>query len=279
MIFYPNAKINLGLQVTGKRADGFHNIDSVFYPVMWRDILEIIPMADPKTIKSTFSYSGISVPGNADDNLCVKAYHLLKQEYNLPEIQLHLHKIIPMGAGLGGGSADGAFALKSLNEIFQLNISEDKLISFAGMLGSDCMFFIKNKPAYITGRGDVMEEIDIDLSAYKIIIVHPGLHISTADAYSKMEFLSQNRTTKEIVLNEPVENWKNILRNDFEKIAFEKFPVIREIKEKLYKHGAIYASMSGSGSAVYGIFTKSNDESFINIFEKHNHKIIHPSLY
>lgn len=258
MIIYPNAKINLGLHITGKREDGYHNIDSVFYPVEWKDILEIIPSEE----KSVFSFSGIPVPGNADENLCVKAYHLLNQEYQLPEIKLHLHKIIPMGAGLGGGSSDGAHALKMLNEVFKLNISNEKLILLAGKLGSDCMFFIRNKPAYVTGRGEALEEIDLDLSKYKIVIVHSGLHISTTDAYSKMEFSSQKRTTRDIVMNESIENWKNILVNDFEKIAFEKYPEIKTIKEKMYETGAIYSSMTGSGSAVYGIFD-SLDESII----------------
>ncbi|MFZ5554824.1 MAG: 4-(cytidine 5'-diphospho)-2-C-methyl-D-erythritol kinase [Bacteroidota bacterium] len=269
MIVYPNAKINLGLQVTDRREDGFHSIDSVFCPVKWKDILEIIPSAT----KSEYSFSGLAVPGNAEDNLCVKAYHLLKSEYHLPEIKMHLHKIIPMGAGLGGGSADGAFALKLLNDLFQLHVPAEKLTALAGKLGSDCMFFIRNQPAYVTGRGEVMEKINIDLSKYKILLVHPGFHISTAEAYAAIQISKKQKTTKEIVLHLPVSEWKNELHNDFETVAFAKHPEIKKIKEKMYDSGALYSSMTGSGSAVYGIFEKMEEDAILSIAGNNQFKI------
>ena len=185
MIVFPNCKINLGLHILGKREDGFHNLETVFYPLLFRDALELIP-ATNNTTEIEFTGSGLAVDGNVSDNLCVKAYYLLKKNFpQLPLVKIHLHKAIPMGAGLGGGSADAAFMLKLLNEKFNLNISTPQLLNYALELGSDCPFFIINKPCIATGRGEILEEIEVDLSAYKIVLINPGIHINTGWAFSQ----------------------------------------------------------------------------------------------
>lgn len=257
MIVFPNCKINLGLHVVQKRDDGFHNIETVFYPIPLIDALECI--RDDKGNDIEFSLSGITLEGNANDNLCVKAYHLLKQNYPLlPAVKMHLHKVIPPGAGLGGGSADGAFALSLLNKKFNLDISEDKLIELAAQLGSDCPFFIRNKSSYATGRGEILEDVSVDLSSYKIIIVNPGIHISTGWAFSQLTPAALKKDLRKIIA-QPITTWKNELINDFEAAVFSQYPEIKLIKESLYNHGALYAAMSGSGSTVFGIFEKTND--------------------
>lgn len=252
MIVYPNAKINLGLNVLRKRNDGYHDIDSVFYPVQWKDILEIIPAEEQSQV--TASYSGLPIPGDQNDNLCLKAYQLLAKDYALPGIKMHLHKIIPMGAGLGGGSADGAYMLRILNTFFSLEIGDDKLENYAAQLGSDCPFFIKNQAAHVTGRGEKMVPIALDLSNYFILLINPGLHIGTREAYAGISPSELFPSPLEIV-NRPIETWKSNLKNDFETSAFALFPEIRNIKESLYGQGALYASMTGSGSTVFGIFS------------------------
>jgi len=206
--------------------------------------------------KFEFSTSGSTIEGETEKNLCIKAYDLLKKDLpHLPAVQIHLHKAIPIGAGLGGGSADGAFTLKLLNKKFQLKLSEKQLINYSLKLGSDCPFFILNKPCIATGRGELMEQIELDLSDFKILIVHPGIHISTAWAFANITPLKPPKSIKQII-QQPISTWKTELINDFEKPVFESHPEIKNIKEKLYDAGAIYASMSGSGSAVYGIFKK-----------------------
>ena len=262
MIVFPNCKINLGLHITRKREDGFHNLETTFYPLGIKDALEIIrqPIADAPT---TFSSNGITIEGKAEDNLCIKAYQLLKKDFpQLPNIQLHLHKVIPMGAGLGGGSSDAAFALQLLNNKFQLGITAEKMIDYALQLGSDCPFFIINQPCYATGRGELLEKIALDLSAYHFVIVNPGIHVNTGWAFSKLSGRLQrpeSSSTKSIkeIIQQPNETWKNELINDFEKPVFEKYPEIKSVKDKLYEAGAIYASMSGSGSTVYGLFSSN----------------------
>lgn len=255
MISFPNAKINLGLNIISKRDDGFHNLESLFQPIRWSDILEIIP--SPTT---GFSSSGIAIPGNTSENLCIKAYDLLKTKYSLPAIQIHLNKIIPIGAGLGGGSADAAFMLKSLNVQFELNLSDKELLSFARKLGSDCAFFIFNKPLIAYEKGDVFEEIDPILKGKYIIVIHPGIHVSTAEAYAGVTPGKPDRSIKEILAS-PIQCWKEHLKNDFEYSIFKKYPEIEFIKTKLYEENALYASMSGSGSAVYGIFDEETEIS------------------
>src|SRR5688572_14534594 len=178
MIAFPNAKLNIGLNVTERRPDSFHNLESVFYPVQWCDALEILPAKETK-----FTSSGIEIPGTIESNLCLKAYQLLKTDFELPPVKIHLHKNIPIGAGLGGGSSDAAFTLKLLNQLFELNIAEDKLEDYARKLGSDCAFFIRNKPVFAHEKGDVFEPIKLDLTGYNCVVVYPNLHITTAEAY------------------------------------------------------------------------------------------------
>jgi 4-diphosphocytidyl-2-C-methyl-D-erythritol kinase len=253
MVCFPNAKINLGLHIVGKRPDGFHNLHTVFYPIQIKDILEVIPVQNEQQ-QIQFSQSGIPVDGNEANNLCVKAYQLIKKlKPAVPAIQMHLHKNIPMGAGLGGGSADGAFALKQLNQQFDLNIPQSELLEMALQLGSDCPFFIYNQPCLATGRGEILTPISLDLSAYSIFIVNPGIHVNTGWAFSQITYKSPAISLSEAI-NLPIAEWKKNIENDFETAVFKTYPAIEQIKNKLYEAGAIYASMSGSGSTVFGIF-------------------------
>jgi 4-diphosphocytidyl-2-C-methyl-D-erythritol kinase len=255
MITFPNCKINLGLNVVRRREDGFHDIETVFYPVPPRDALEILPAADGLF---EFSTSGTEIPGDPGQNLCVKAFRLLQSEYSIPAVKMHLHKVIPTGSGLGGGSADGAFALAMLNELFGLEISTGKLIHFAGSLGSDCAFFIENRPCFATGKGDRLEPVTVDLRGWYFALVIPGVHVSTPEAYRLVTPAQPARPVSEIITL-PVGEWKELLVNDFEKSVSEKFPVIGQVKQQLYAMGAVYASMSGSGSAVFGLFEACPD--------------------
>ncbi|MBS1610219.1 MAG: 4-(cytidine 5'-diphospho)-2-C-methyl-D-erythritol kinase [Bacteroidetes bacterium] len=256
MIAFPNCKINLGLNITSKREDGYHNLETVFAPVSLKDILEVIH-ADNSNNPIQYSSSGIPIDNELSNNLCAKAYHLLKKDFqDIPAIQLHLHKTIPTGAGLGGGSADGAFMLKMLNTKFNLGLSPEQLIQYALQLGSDCPFFIYNKPCFASGRGEIMEPVELNLSGYKILLVNPGIHVNTGQAFSQLTPAIPKISIKEIV-KQPINNWKVLLKNDFEESVFKQHPEIKEIKESLYKSGAVYSSMSGSGSTVYGIFEKS----------------------
>ena len=250
MLTFPNAKINLGLNVIGKRPDGYHNIESVFYPVEWTDALEII-----KADEFSFKSSGLEIPGETANNLIIKAYKILVGAGLVFEnsVNIHLHKVIPMGAGIGGGSADGAFALKMLNEIFELNLSDLQLEDFASQLGSDCPFFIQNRPKFCFGRGTDFEEIDFSLKGYSLVLANPQIHISTAEAYSGVIPYTPEISIKEI-LKMPVSQWKELLVNDFEEKIQLNHPKISEVKQELYSVGALYASMTGSGSTVYGIF-------------------------
>ncbi len=250
MLSFPNAKINLGLQVLRKRPDGFHDIETVFYPVQLHDALEI-HVADGK---SSFRQYGPELPGG--ENIVFKAYHLLREDFELPALDIHLLKGIPAGAGLGGGSSDAAHALAMMNDLFGLRISPAALENYAGKLGSDCPFFIRNRPCIASGRGEVMEDIDLDLSAYRIELQYPGIHVATAEAYALVS-PDDSRVSLREIIHRPVKEWKGKLRNDFEEAVFKKHPEIRELKEKMLEEGALYASMSGSGSAVYGIFPQS----------------------
>ena len=255
MVLFPNCKINIGLQVVNKRADGFHNIETIFYPVDLKDAVEIIEHKENNN-PVDYSQTGSPIPGNTNDNLCVKAFHLLKKDFpQLPNIKMHLHKVIPMGAGLGGGSSNAAFVLKLLNKKFSLNLTTEQLISYALRLGSDCPFFILNKPCYATGRGEMLEEISLDLSAYRILLVNPGIHINTGWAFTNIKPAPAAVNLKELV-NMPIQSWQQHIKNDFEKAVFEAEPAIGEIKSELLANGALYAAMSGSGSTVFGIFNK-----------------------
>ncbi len=267
MLVFPNCKVNLGLNILCKRNDGFHDLESFFYPVYLKDALEIISSKNVNG-QIRFSTSGLVINGNENDNLCIKAYELLKIRFpQISSVQIHLHKTIPMGAGLGGGSADAAFTLKTLNQLFGLHLSTEQLFELALQLGSDCPFFLKNKPCFATSRGEVLEEIELNLSAYKMIIIYPGIHINTGWAFSQIHPAIPEKSIREII-QQPLETWKTTLTNDFEQPVFHRHPELKRIKEKLYSLGAIYASMSGSGSTLFGIFKKdfSIDTS---IFPKH----------
>lgn len=248
MILFPNAKINLGLYVTERRVDGFHNLESCFYPVPWQDVLEIIP-----SNRFQFSSSGITIPGKQEQNLIVKAWHKLNEIQPLDPVQIHLHKNIPMGAGLGGGSSDAAFFLRGLNEMQQLGLSNKELENIALHLGSDCPFFIENKATIATGKGELFEQINLDLNGLYIEVIHPGKPIPTGEAYQSIIPKPVLFNLKEC-LKKGINEWKNCLSNDFEAFAFQKYPEIEDLKIQLYRNGAIYASMSGSGSAVFGLF-------------------------
>ena len=266
MICFPNAKINIGLNIVEKRSDGFHNIESGMYPLtgIVYDALEIIasPRLTPplstgegeRTIK-LFS-SGTTIPGNENENLCVKAYDLIKKNYSVPPIKIYLHKAIPIGAGLGGGSADAAFFIRLLNDTFELGISWGEMHHYARQLGSDCSFFISNKPSFAEGKGDEFESIKLNLSNYFIALIYPNVHINTAKAYSGVRPKKPVRSLENDLQQLPIEKWKDNIHNDFEDSIFPEFLELKKIKEKLYSRGAVYASMSGSGSAVYGIFKK-----------------------
>jgi len=265
MIQFPNCKINLGLSILEKRLDGYHALETVFYPVALQDNLEIL--SHPITTQAVgdelpqvqFSSSGIPVPGDLMNNLCIKAYHLLKKDFPfIGPIQMHLHKNIPMGAGLGGGSSDGTKALEMMNELFNLQLTELQKINYAAQLGSDCPFFVINQACHATGRGEILSPIQCDLSPYQIILIHPGIHISTAWAFSQLIPHTKAQSIASIIQT-PIENWKDHLINDFEKPVFEAHPLLKSIKQSLYDQGALYASMSGSGSSLFGIFTKENN--------------------
>lgn len=259
MITYPNCKINLGLYILEKRPDNYHNLETVFYPIPLSDILEIIENKDPENSPNfPLSTSGLAIQGTVSSNLCVKAYKLLKKDFpKLPWVRVHIHKVIPIGAGLGGGSSNGAFALKMYNEIFNLQVSEEKLLDYAAILGSDCPFFIKNKPCHATGRGEVLNEIQLDLSAYRFVVVNPGIYVNTGDAFRDIKPGHPAEKLLDII-QLPPQQWKGKLINDFEKPLFVKYPAIQQVKEALYEAGAVYASMSGSGSTVYGMFRKED---------------------
>jgi len=253
MIAYPNAKVNLGLNILERRTDGFHNIESVFLPIKWRDILEIVEDRDGATGTVTFTATGITVPSDGKANLCERAYLLLHALHGLPAVHIHLHKLVPIGAGLGGGSADAAFTLRLLNDLFALGEDDTALEHMAAQLGSDCPFFIRNGPQMVSGRGEVMQSIDLNFSGFHMLLIYPSIHIGTAEAYAGVVPKRPSVSISEIIA-QPVEQWKGMLHNDFEASLFSKYPALKELKAMIYAQGAAYASMTGSGSAVYGIF-------------------------
>ncbi len=248
MLYYSNIKINLGLHITEKRADGFHNIESVFYPINWYDALECHPS---KT--TSIENSGLTIDGAPENNLILKAYRLLSQDHHIPPTSFYIQKNIPMGAGLGGGSANAAYTLKALNQLYELNLNPKQLLEYARQLGSDCAFFIHNQPILATEKGDVFSPCSLNLSKYYILLIYPNIAISTPQAYAKVKPRKESKNILNI-LSQPIENWKNELKNHFEDALFKDIPVLKQIKEQLYQNGAIYASMSGSGSTMYGIF-------------------------
>lgn len=261
MILFPNCKINLGLSVLSKRDDGFHDIETVFYPVPFCDILEVLPSSDEKTL---FRQTGLDLHGKPDDNLCMRAYRLMKEQFGIRDVEMMLHKMIPPGSGLGGGSSDAAAVLLALDRIFRLELSGDDLMGFAGRIGSDCAFFLKNKPQVASGRGEILRDAGLRLD-HDIILVIPPVHISTAWAYSAIRPERKKGNVSDVI-KRPVGEWKEYLVNDFEVPVFKKHPELRDIKARLYKLGAEYASMSGSGSSLFGLFGKLPDLRFEDIF-------------
>ena len=254
MIVFPNAKINIGLQVTERRPDGYHNLDTVFYPIPLHDALEVI-VAEGADYDCRLHISGITIDGDPENNLVVRAYRLLAADYALPPVDAYLHKHIPMGAGLGGGSADGSYMLRLLNEMFSLGISTAKLEAYATQLGADCPFFITSTPVYATGIGNEFHPIHLDLSGWYLVVVKPDVFVSTKEAYSMVTPAKPAVTLNEKIIR-PLNEWKETISNDFEKGIFARHPELAGIKDKLYALGAHYAAMSGSGSALFGLFAQ-----------------------
>lgn len=248
MVTFANAKINIGLQVLRRREDGYHDLDTIFYPLDIYDVLEIVEANETRFIPS-----GREIPGSGGNNLCLKAYELLRSVYDLPPVHIYLHKTIPIGAGLGGGSADAAFVLKLTNEKFGLGLDELQLMDFARQLGADCTFFIRNIPVLASGIGDVFQDIKLDLTSYQLVLIAPDIHISTVEAYGMVVPNPVGRQLAAAVTL-PVEKWRDAIVNDFEAGVFAKYPEIADLKEFLYEKGAVFAAMSGSGSSVYGLF-------------------------
>ena len=257
MILFPNSKINIGLHIIRKRSDGYHDLESLFYPIPLKDVIEIFP-----SNHFQLKISGLTIPGDERHNLCVRAYQLLKKVFpEIPSVSIYLHKNIPLGSGLGGGSSDGAFMLTLLNDAFQLNLSAEQLLEYATQLGSDCPFFILNKPSFVRGRGELLEPFPVNLSDYSIALINPGIHINTEWAFSKVKPHQPKKSLKEII-KQPLTSWPSELVNDFEEPVFKEYPALKNIKQELYDSGALYASMTGSGSSLYGIFNKNVIPSF-----------------
>jgi 4-diphosphocytidyl-2-C-methyl-D-erythritol kinase len=253
MILFPNAKINIGLNIIERRSDGYHHIESVFYPVALKDGLEVIENKEEGGPLIIFTSSGIDIPGDINDNLCCRAYSMLCVDYTLPNIKIHLHKHIPIGAGLGGGSADAAFLIKLINEKYALKLSTVQMQNYASKLGSDCPFFINNAPVFAQGIGTDFTSVSVNLQGYYLVLIYPYLHVNTAQAYKGCIPKKPLRSLQQDILL-PIEQWKEHIHNQFEDTVFIHHPKLNSIKEKMYGLGALYAAMSGSGSSVYGIF-------------------------
>jgi len=252
MVTFPICKINIGLNILRKRNDGFHDIETVFYPVQLCDILEVIERPVNSNL-SMFNNTGLVIDSSVEKNLCVKAFRLLQADFKLPEVVIHLHKIIPFGAGLGGGSSDAAYTITSINKLFSLGLNEKEMCNYASQIGSDCAFFISSQPSIASGRGEILENLKISLSGWHIILIKSEIHISTAEAYSGVSpKIPNSRLADNVML--PIERWKDFIFNDFENHLFEKYSQLDEIKNKLYEIGAVYAAMSGSGSTIFGLF-------------------------
>jgi 4-diphosphocytidyl-2-C-methyl-D-erythritol kinase len=262
MICFPNSKINLGLQVKKKRSDGYHDIETVFCPLELSDILEVTPEPGQKG-NFTWSNTGIEIDTEPADNLCIKALKEIAGKHDLPGVAIHLHKVIPPGAGLGGGSSDAAHMLTALNQLFKLGIPRSDLEIMAGRIGSDCPFFLHNRPACAKGRGEILEPVELDLAGKNIMVIHPGISVSTGWAYAGIKPGDHPVSPAGIVRLDPRE-WQGRLINDFEPLVFSKYPVIREIKERMLSVGAFYSSMTGSGSAVFGMFDDEPETGYMS---------------
>ena len=254
MVVFPNAKINIGLNILSKREDGYHNISSCFYPIPFCDVLEIVPSVDFR-----FTSSGIAIDGKPENNLCVKAFQLLQQHHDIGNVNIHLHKVIPMGAGLGGGSSDATFTLKALDKLFDLSLSIAQLQQYASQLGSDCPFFVKNTTVMAEGTGTEFRPCPVDLKGKYMVLIYPDLHISTQEAYSGVKPVQPEIELEDILKEKPLQEWPTQVKNDFEDSVAGNYPVIEELKSTLYDQGALYASMTGSGSAIYGIFEEKTE--------------------
>jgi 4-diphosphocytidyl-2-C-methyl-D-erythritol kinase len=273
MLVFPNCKINLGLHVLKKRPDGYHAIETIFYPVNWCDALEVIENKLSAEL-FTFTCSGLKIEGTQESNLIFKAWKIITSQKKIPPIQVHLHKNIPMGAGLGGGSSDAAYFINALNEKFSLGFTTTQKLEMASELGSDCAFFIENKPVFAEGKGNEFSTHHINLSGYYILIVYPNIHSNTKQAYEGLTPKEPTTSLNVIVKNNPLIDWKHTLINDFESSIFKKYPTIKLLKEQLYQHGALYASLSGSGSAIFGIFDR---EPMLNLQPDHSYYLQKPS--
>ncbi len=255
MILFPHCKINLGLNIVAKRKDGYHNLETLFYPIPLCDSLELVAGNTIGEDDAGIISEGLKIEGDPKNNLILKAYYLLKEKYPLPRVTFCLLKTIPMGAGLGGGSSDGASAIQLLNQYFNLNIPFEEQINYASKLGSDCAYFLYDGACLGSGRGEILEPINFSLNGTWIVLVKPNLHISTAEAFANINTLGQNnlQSIKETIIR-PIQQWKDNLKNDFEDSLFPKYPELKEMKDQLYANGAIYAAMSGSGSTLFGLF-------------------------
>ena len=270
MINFPIAKINLGLNVVSKRDDGYHNLETVFYPVPIKDALEVFPMEDgfPSDVRCDLKVTNLFIDGDEQKNLVVKAYNIIAQDYELPRVHVHLYKHIPTQAGMGGGSSNCAYMIRLLNEMFSLGMSDEKMIGYAARLGADCAFFIKAQPAYAEGIGEKLQPISIDLSGCKMLVVRPNIPVSTKEAFSLITPQVPKKNCLDIV-RQPIDTWKDELVNDFERSVFAIHPEIGRLKEMMYEQGAVYAAMSGSGSSVFGLFSDTPDEkSFVGCMDE-----------
>jgi 4-diphosphocytidyl-2-C-methyl-D-erythritol kinase len=254
MVVFPNAKINIGLRIVEKRSDGFHNIETVFYPVDLKDAVEFILSAD-QTGSDQLTLSGISTGGSACDNLILKAVARFRREFPIPYLKIHLHKVIPVGAGLGGGSSDATRIIKSLNCYFMADLSSEKIKEIVSELGSDCSFFLENKPVFAEGRGEILKPVHVDLGGYWLVLLNPGIHVGTREAFENCIPQRPDASLEQLIYR-PVDEWRDLIFNDFEDLVFREHPIIGHCKEALYNQGAVYSSMSGSGSSVYGLFDK-----------------------
>lgn len=252
MLVFPKAKINLGLRITGKRSDGYHNIETIFYPVCLCDALEMVINAKSPD-RDILTLTGYDLPGSVEENIVIRAINKLRESYSIPFLRIHLHKNIPAGAGLGGGSSDAACMLRTLDRMFRLSLSIDELKSVASGLGSDCPFFIDCQPAFASGRGEILEPVRSVISGFYVVLLNPCISISTKEAYDNCVPAPPGSSLAELI-SKPVTEWKELIFNDFEKTIFKRYPQIKMIKQALYDSGAVYSSMSGSGSTVYGIF-------------------------
>ena len=260
-MIFPLAKVNLGLNVVERRADGYHNLQTVFYPVGIKDALEITRMNDafPSTVDCDIKVTNIAIEGDEQRNLVVKAYNILKKDFPaLPRLHAHLYKGIPTQAGMGGGSSDASAMLVLLNETFGLGLSEQQLINYAAQLGADCAFFIMNRPAYAEGIGERLTPIKLSLKGWYMAVVRPDIPVPTKEAFARITPHMPQKCCKDIVM-QPVETWKDELVNDFEQSVFAVHPELETIKQKLYEEGAVYAAMSGSGSALFGLFKETRN--------------------